>query len=131
MARRLLKDQGEELPMATDQDDRNPSATTEPPDEPRVPHLVVLNGPDSGSVYRLTSSGSIIGREKAVDVRLSHESVSRRHARVTTEDEKVFIEDLESTNGTFVGLDRVKARTFVPDGADIGLGLFTLLRLTY
>ena len=117
--------------MATDQDDRNPNPTKDSLAEPRVPYLVVLNGPDDGSVYRLTGSGSILGRDEAVDVRLSHESVSRRHARVTIEDGRVFIEDLESTNGTFVGLDRVKGRTFVPDGADIGLGLFTLLRLTY
>lgn len=118
--------------MSPEQDDETPSTmTTESPDEPRIPHLVVLNGPDVGSVYRLTHSESIIGRQKAVDLCLSQESVSRRHARVTIEDDKVFIEDLDSTNGTFVGIDRVKGRTLVPDGADIGLGIFTLLRLTY
>jgi two-component system, cell cycle response regulator len=118
--------------MSPDQDDKTPSTpTTESPDEPRIPHLVVLSGPDVGSVYRLTDSESIIGREKAVDLCLSQESVSRRHARVTIEDDQVFIEDLDSTNGTFVGIDRVKGRTLVPDGADIGLGIFTLLRLTY
>ena len=118
--------------MSPDQDDKTPSTpTTESPDEPRMPHLVVLSGPDVGSVYRLTDTESIIGREKAVDLCLSQESVSRRHARVTIEDHRVFIEDLDSTNGTFVGIDRVKGRTLVPDGADIGLGIFTLLRLTY
>lgn len=117
--------------MSPDQDDKTPGTKTESPNEPRIPHLVVLRGPDEGSVYRLTRSESIIGREKAVDLCLLQESVSRRHARVTLEDDRVFIEDLDSTNGTFVGIDRVKQRTLVPDGADIGLGIFTSLRLTY
>jgi two-component system, cell cycle response regulator len=118
--------------MSPDPEDKTPSiATAESPDEPRIPHLVVLSGPDVGSVHRLRDSESIIGREKAADVCLSQDCVSRRHARVTIEDGQVFIEDLNSTNGTFVGIVRVKGRTLVPDGADIGLGIFTLLRLTY
>lgn len=113
-------------------DDQTPTTTAFAlSDEPRIPHLVVLNGPDVGRVYRLTPGDSIIGRDQTTQICLSQESVSRRHALVVVSDDQVSIEDLGSTNGTFVGIDRIKARTVIPDGTNIGLGLFTLLRLTF
>ena len=113
-------------------EDKTPSATADvPDDEPRIPHLVVLNGPEVGSVFVLAKAESIAGTASTADIRLSQETVSRRHARLTVRDGQVVVEDLGSTNGTYVGIERVKAPTVVPEGANIGLGLFALLRLTY
>ena len=44
-----------------------------------------------------------IGRDPANDIVIKHPSVSGRHAKVTVEEDKIWIEDLGSRNGTFVG----------------------------
>jgi two-component system cell cycle response regulator len=99
-------------------------------DEPRVPHLVVVSGPNVGSAYRLTAPDAIIGRDEGADISLPHPSISRRHARLTVTAEGVFVEDLDSTNGTFVGVAPVKGRAAVQEGDNIGLGTYTILKLT-
>ncbi|HMP04011.1 MAG TPA: FHA domain-containing protein [Gemmatales bacterium] len=50
----------------------------------------------------------IVGRSSQCDVVLNDPTVSRRHARVTRTGEFVIIEDLGSSNGTFVGPERVR-----------------------
>jgi pSer/pThr/pTyr-binding forkhead associated (FHA) protein len=105
-------------------------ATDENIVEERVPCLVVLSGQGVGTPHRLTRPEMIIGREHA-DIVVAHPTVSRRHAQVTVSAEGVFIEDLESTNGTFVGVERLKGRRLIEDGENIGLGIYTMLRLTY
>ena len=44
----------------------------------------------------------IIGRDKSCDIVLDDALVSRRHAKLIRDDEKYYIEDLNSTNGTYV-----------------------------
>ncbi|MFH0963446.1 MAG: SpoIIE family protein phosphatase [Planctomycetota bacterium] len=63
--------------------------------------LVIVSGTGVGRELPLAES-SVIGRQSDCDVVLAEESVSRRHARVFLENGKHFVEDLGSTNGTFV-----------------------------
>jgi two-component system, cell cycle response regulator len=105
----------------------------EPPSltqEQRVPHLVALTGPSVGTAYRLTKPEMIVGREGA-DICLEQKGVSRRHARLLVTGEKVVVEDLGSTNGTFVGVDRVKRPTVVKDGENVAFGTFAQFRFTH
>ena len=105
----------------------------EPPsstEEQRVPHLVALTGPSVGIAYRLTKPEMIVGREGA-DICLEQKGVSRRHARLLVTGEKVLVEDLGSTNGTFVGVDRVKRPTVVKDGENVAFGTFAQFRFTH
>lgn len=98
--------------------------------DPRVPHLVALTGPSVGTAYRLTKPEIIVGREGA-DICLEQEGVSRRHARLLVTGEQVLVEDLGSTNGTFIGVDRVKRPTVVKDGENIAFGTFAQFRFTH
>lgn len=66
---------------------------------------------------------TILGRVPECDVQIIGPSVSRRHARMTVTSDGVRIEDLGSTNGTFIGDTRVAGDPMpVPDGAEIRLG---------
>jgi len=49
-------------------------------------------------------------------------TVSRRHARITVSDGTAGIEDLESTNGTFVNKKPAKAPIMLKDGDEVSLG---------
>ena len=62
-----------------------------------------------------------IGREPSCDIVFLRDSVSRRHALLTTEVGSTTIEDLESTNGTFVNSERVRSRVLA-DGDQIRIG---------
>jgi diguanylate cyclase (GGDEF)-like protein len=101
-----------------------------PGDVVRVPHLVALTGATVGVAYRLTKPETLVGREDA-DFCVSHPSVSRRHARLRIDDDRVVVEDLGSTNGTFVGIDRVEGPTVAVDGDNIAFGIEARFRLTY
>jgi FHA domain len=63
----------------------------------------------------------VIGREGA-DLTIDDPELSRRHARVKPVDGGVEIEDLGSTNGTFVNGERVAAAVRVTTGASLDVG---------
>lgn len=64
--------------------------------------LVTIYGPDLGKQYSLEQDETTIGRGTEAHVVLEMDNVSRRHARVLRRDDGFFIEDLNSTNGTYV-----------------------------
>jgi diguanylate cyclase (GGDEF)-like protein len=99
--------------------------------EQRWPHLIVLHGWGVGQVHRIVGKEATIGRDSTADIRIDHPTVSRRHARVSVTDDGVFIQDLGSTNGTLVGINTVRGRRSVPDGAVIALGRASLLKMTF
>ncbi|MGH7363922.1 MAG: FHA domain-containing protein, partial [Candidatus Methylomirabilales bacterium] len=63
--------------------------------------LAVLDGPDKGKQFRITKARTVIGRREG-EVRLTDPEVSGRHAVLTVHPGGCTIEDLQSTNGTFV-----------------------------
>jgi len=64
--------------------------------------LSVTKGPDPGKVYELTSVSMTIGRDPMSEIALNDPEVSRRHARLNSTLSGYRIQDLGSTNGTFV-----------------------------
>jgi two-component system, cell cycle response regulator len=70
--------------------------------------LVRVDGPSNGQVHSLETPDLVIGRGSASDLRLTDEGVSRRHALLIHSRGHYFIQDLDSSNGTFLEGRRVK-----------------------
>lgn len=97
--------------------------------EPRVGslRLVVIHGDPPGHVLTATD-GATIGRDEAATLPLPHTSISRHHAvlRQDGAGEAWTIEDVASTNGTYVNGVRVTTRCPVHHGDLISLGAVVL-----
>lgn len=76
--------------------------------------------------YPLSSGENVIGRDPECDISLLLPSISRHHAKITVSRQNVFIEDLGSKNGTFIGEQRLETRTELLPGLTIRLGRETL-----
>jgi Protein of unknown function (DUF3662)/FHA domain len=75
------------------------------------------------STLALTRRHTVLGRGAECDLRLDDPGISRRHAEIVLSDPPR-ITDLSSTNGTFVGGERVTSAELY-DGAQIGIGSLT------
>jgi pSer/pThr/pTyr-binding forkhead associated (FHA) protein len=89
-------------------------------------HLRVMNGPLAGQLIEV-SDEIVIGRED-VDLTLDDAEISRRHVAVRPSAQDVEVEDLGSSNGTFVDGERISSPTKVSRGAQIRVGS-TLLQV--
>ncbi len=84
--------------------------------------LLRADGVGAGQVLSLGAGGAVVGRAPDASIHLDDAGVSRRHARLTpTLSGRHFIEDLDSSNGTFVRGQRVE-RAWLQDGDMIQLG---------
>lgn len=69
--------------------------------------LVVQKGPKVGQVYSLSSISLTIGRDPTADIVISDPEVSRQHVRLTRIESGYQLQDLGSTNGTFIDGQRL------------------------
>jgi Nif-specific regulatory protein len=74
------------------------------------PRLAAIAGKLKGTVFPLEEKPLVIGRETAADVCLPDSAVSRRHSRIEWNEERYWLNDLQSLNGTFVNDVPVKQR---------------------
>jgi two-component system cell cycle response regulator len=94
----------------------------------RAGTLTVLQGTDVGATFQLPRETNVLGRDPAVEVTLDDDSVSRKHARILLRGDGIYeIEDLGSTNGTYVAGALVSGRVRLMDGVRVQVG-HTLLR---
>ncbi|HSM71418.1 MAG TPA: FHA domain-containing protein [Anaerolineales bacterium] len=86
--------------------------------------LIILNGqnPTASEEYELVQQEVAIGREDTNDVTISSQGVSRKHAKLTREGDGYLIEDLGSSNGTYVNSQKVTSRRLLRGGDQIRLG---------
>lgn len=92
--------------------------------------LKFISGKYEGGVFKLPTIGEVvIGRSSNVDVVIVEDMVSRSHARLNFDDSRsLFIEDLQSTNGTFVNGERIsKARLTEGDRILIGTSILKVM----
>ena len=91
--------------------------------------LRFISGKYQGGEYPLPSEKEIvIGRGGELDIVLVEDMVSRKHAKLTTQAGKIVIQDLGSTNGTFVNGEKIKrARLKEGDRVLIGTSILKLI----
>ena len=90
--------------------------------------LTVLTGGSTGKIFRIAKGRSLIGRSQHAEVRLLDDGVSRDHASVRFEGDELWINDMESRNGTFVNGKRIADATQLVEGDKIQVGRTTVIR---
>ena len=90
--------------------------------------LIYPPGPDMGRRWALGADEIVVGRGSDCDIQIDRDSVSRRHARVYRVDDQWFVEDLGSTNGSYIN-DVPIQRSPLRDGdfVKIGSAIFKFL----
>ena len=90
----------------------------------------MLTGAEAGELWVVGPGGLVVGRAHTANVIVDDSSVSRHHARFgAAPDEAFYVEDLRSTNGTFVGQQRV-SRSSLSSGDVVRLGPDARLRFS-
>ncbi len=84
--------------------------------------LIVKAGPSQAREFELSKQETVLGRDPAADVVLTSSSVSREHARITRAADGYVIEDLGSSNGTFINGNRITGPVALKGEDEIGLG---------
>jgi hypothetical protein len=85
-----------------------------------------LHDPSTGRSWPLYLGDNKIGRGLDNDIVLTHDSISRAHARIRVDGGSLYIEDLKSANGTYVSDQRIKQSMLIPDHL-FRIGLITLM----
>lgn len=83
--------------------------------------IVVIYGPELGKRASLGHGTFEVGRSSRSDLCIDQESISRHHARISFDGQRHVIEDLGSTNGTFVN-ERKLERSVLNDGDQVKVG---------
>jgi predicted component of type VI protein secretion system len=84
--------------------------------------IVMSKGPTPGKTYDLTGTNITIGRDINAEIVITIPEVSRRHSRLRLEAGRYMLEDLGSTNGTFVNGQRLTTPHLMRAGDTIMLG---------
>src|SRR5450830_571095 len=84
--------------------------------------LVVTEGPLRGTTLPLGSSAVLIGRAPSCTLVLDDDYSSSRHARIFPQGGQWLVEDLGSTNGTFLDGSKVEGSMPIPLGAPVRIG---------
>ena len=88
--------------------------------------LVVVSGALAGKTFELKGAESVIGRQADADIRLEGSKVSRRHARIFTDGDGFHVEDLGSSNGTYLNGRKLHGCTALNGMDEIGIGSYRL-----
>ena len=99
---------------------RPPKKSTRLRGKPR--QLVIIDGPNQGQSVPLGTEPILLGRGTDAAIRLNDDYVSTRHTRFATNGDQWFVEDLGSTNGTYIGNQRVTSPVPITVGVSVRLG---------
>jgi hypothetical protein len=98
-----------------------PSASS-PAARPLATRLTVTEGPLKDTVIQLNGTPLLLGRAEDADLVLDDDYVSGRHARLFPQGSRWFLEDLGSTNGTYVSGNPLSRTVAVEPGTPIRIG---------
>jgi pSer/pThr/pTyr-binding forkhead associated (FHA) protein len=84
--------------------------------------VAIVEGGNKGESVSLDGAPLLIGRGNDAAIRLDDDYVSTRHARIGSSGDQWYVEDLGSTNGTYVGASRISQPTAISLGTQIRIG---------
>lgn len=93
-----------------------------PPAKVQARQLVVTEGPLAGTTLELSGTPILLGRAQEATLVLEDDYASGRHARLFPQGTRWFIEDLGSTNGTFLGGNALTRALPVELGVPVRIG---------
>ena len=107
-----------------------PATPGKQPRPPRTPsprrgqptRVEVVQGVNTGVTADLAQAPVLIGRGTDAAIRLDDDYVSTRHARIVTSGGQWFVEDLGSTNGTYLGSQRITQPVPIGLGSQVRIG---------
>ncbi|QYJ03229.1 FHA domain-containing protein [Nocardioides panacisoli] len=82
----------------------------------------VVQGSNAGITVSLSDAPILIGRGNDAAIRLDDDYVSTRHARIAASGEQWYVEDLGSTNGTYLGSQRLTQPAEIGIGSQVRIG---------
>ncbi len=84
--------------------------------------LIMRSGPTPGAAFTLEGDQLDVGRDSTNEIVINDAEISRRHARLTFQGGKYVLEDLGSTNGTFVNGQRLAGPRVLKAGEVVSFG---------
>jgi len=96
-----------------------------------LPQLKIRSGSLAGTEKDISTDEFIIGREESCDLVLGEVEVSRQHAKIFQFESKFFIEDLDSTNGTFLNGRSISKPQELSDGDLVTIGEKNVLEFSF
>lgn len=89
--------------------------------------LVVIGGELNGTLFDILEGNEVfLGRSGDCQIQLEFEGISRKHCKLSWQEGKIFIEDLESKNGTFVNNAKIQNKSELKKGDIIKVGIMAL-----
>jgi len=88
-----------------------------------MPHISVLYPEEDRQIAQIPETGLLIGRSSFCDLCLKDEFVSANHCRISLENEVFFLEDLGSTNGTFINGEQIDRKSPLEAGQNVQVGV--------
>ncbi len=123
------------MPQPPRRRERN-TTRVEVPTAPELPKdrctLTMLTGPTPGAIQPISAERGefLLGRNDDLPGRINDRGISGEHARIYHQGGQFFVQDLDSTNGTFVNGQRIREPTRLCDSDRIQLGENTLIRVS-
>jgi len=96
----------------------------------RRAYILFLSGPLQGKLYCLESEETVVGRADDVDIHINDARISRLHFKINVVGGDAIVEDLGSTNGTYVNGQRIQTYT-LKDGDKIQISSSTVIKFAY
>lgn len=94
----------------------------QPPAKAQARELLVTEGPLTGTTLELSDQAILLGRAQEANLVLEDDYASGRHARLFPQGTRWFVEDLGSTNGTYLGGNLLTRALPVELGVPIRIG---------
>lgn len=93
--------------------------------------LIIKQGPVPGKVFEIAKQVITIGRDVKSDFVVNDAEVSRSHTRLTVHSDGCLVEDLASTNGSFINGQRITTGKMIRPGDVLGMGETVLMDFVF